>query len=486
MRKCFAAIIVAMGSAVSAQPTPQPPTDLTLRPAAAPVPALKYRFAADPTELVGGNAAIFYHRAILMLQHAQYDGRSRREIEQAVIPWLSCPISEIPIAEARDHVRPIESALHEVELGALRRDCDWQFEDRSEGIALLIPEIQESRSLVRFIALRVRLAVLDGRTDDAVHWLQVGMALARHVATGPTFIQNLVGQAIMGQLARPLQDLIEAPGTPSLYWALATMPRPWIDLGSALAWERIILEREVPAIRDADGPTWSLERARQVGDEILRKLAELGDNRALALVGEGTAAAPTVNQLVPRLGLAAIVARAYPAARSRLIADGRAEADVDAMPTLQVVMIDGYRQVRQARDDSTRWFGVPYWQSHGATETALSKLFEEKTSNPVIQLYAQLAPAVEQIRLAHVRGERQFAAFQAIEAIRLHAAAHGGELPTNLDAITEAPVPLDPATGKPFGYALQGSSAALSAPMIPGAPTIPGVFSIQATLKPAR
>ena len=64
--------------------------------------------------------------------------------------------------------------------------------------------------------------------------------------------------------------------------------------------------------------------------------------------------------------------------------------------------------------------------------------------------------------------ERELDALQCIEAIRLYANAHEGKLPNSLEAITDAPVPLDPVTGKPFLYQVNGDSATLSAPAPPG------------------
>ena len=55
-------------SGASAQPPPDPqPTVMTLRPAAEPVPALKYRLVPEHIKLVPGNAAIFYHRGVTIM-----------------------------------------------------------------------------------------------------------------------------------------------------------------------------------------------------------------------------------------------------------------------------------------------------------------------------------------------------------------------------------------------------------------------------------
>ncbi len=64
---------------------------------------------------------------------------------------------------------------------------------------------------------------------------------------------------------------------------------------------------------------------------------------------------------------------------------------------------------------------------------------------------------------AQLRVDRRLDAIQCIEAIRIYGAAHG-KLPSSLKDITEAPVPLDVATGQPFDYRVDGDHAILSAP----------------------
>ena len=60
----------------------------------------------------------------------------------------------------------------------------------------------------------------------------------------------------------------------------------------------------------------------------------------------------------------AMVARAYPEAKRQLIAQGRSAAQVEAMPSIQVVALHSYRLYEEARDDIFKWAGLPYWQGH--------------------------------------------------------------------------------------------------------------------------
>jgi hypothetical protein len=79
-------------------------------------------------------------------------------------------------------------------------------------------------------------------------------------------------------------------------------------------------------------------------------------------------------------------------------------------------------------------------------------------------LASLLLPAINKVLLAPIRVERKIAALRCVEALRMYAAAHGGKLPTSLDAVTDVPIPIDPRTGKPFEYRLEGDKAILTGP----------------------
>ena len=228
-----------------AQPEPTPPKVIALRPTASPVPALKYRLLPERRELIAGNAAVFYHRAIEMAQEVRIEQLTQAvatkqspanlaKSGETIFQWISGPLRAIPREEARKQLDLYRNALREVELGARRESCDWEFDRRDEGYDLLLSDIQESRTLARLVALRVRFAILEGRTDEAIRWLQTGFALSRHVCRGTTLIQSLVGAAMASQMIDALEELIRAPGGPNLTWALASLPRPFIDLTPAL------------------------------------------------------------------------------------------------------------------------------------------------------------------------------------------------------------------------------------------------------------
>lgn len=75
-----------------------------------------------------------------------------------------------------------------------------------------------------------------------------------------------------------------------------------------------------------------------------------------------------------------------------------------------------------------------------------------------------LKPAHERCRFLEKRFDRDMKVLQCLEAIRLYAATHNGNLPETLSQITSWTVPHDPVTEQPFVYALSGDTAILEGP----------------------
>ena len=81
--------------------------------------------------------------------------------------------------------------------------------------------------------------------------------------------------------------------------------------------------------------------------------------------------------------------------------------------------------------------------------------------------WGMLLPAGRSIFEAQVRVQRDIDALRVVEAIRMHA-AQTGSLPATLDEIKVVPVPVNPATSKPFSYQLKAGTATLDLPRSDG------------------
>jgi hypothetical protein len=173
-----------------------------------------------------------------------------------------------------------------------------------------------------------------------------------------------------------------------------------------------------------------------------------------------------------RLGLAFYITMQHPAARKSLRAAGKTEAELDAMPPAQVVMLDSLVRFRNLRDEHFVWFKAPYAEAMQGMRASQARIRELKRGPPLDYLQTMLLlllPAVDKVYGAEVRTERRVASLRAVEAVRLYAAKHD-KLPATLADVREVPVPVDPATGQAFEYAVAGDRFTLNVPPPPGEP----------------
>ncbi len=151
------------------------------------------------------------------------------------------------------------------------------------------------------------------------------------------------------------------------------------------------------------------------------------------------------------------------------------------MPVVQVAALHTFQKYQQIRDDVFKWSSVPYYQAYkGMTDADLGTRARTR-DNLLLKLFTMLLPSTRSCFLSQSIVERRLDAVQCIEAIRLHTAVTG-KLPSRLDELSDAPVPIDPVTGKPFEYRVHGARAFLSAPYPPGGPAIPQ-YTIRYELK---
>src|SRR5262249_22604830 len=112
---------------------------------------------------------------------------------------------------------------------------------RADGFETLLPDVQAMRTLSRALQARFRAEIAGGRIDDAIRTAKTMFAMARHLGEHPTLIGELVGIAIAAVTITPLEELLEQPNCPNLYWALTNLPAPFVTCKTALEGERLTL-----------------------------------------------------------------------------------------------------------------------------------------------------------------------------------------------------------------------------------------------------
>lgn len=428
---------------------------LTLTPAPEPRPALKYLLRPPYRMLQPGDATGNYYRALLM--DAEQASELRKQYAERWEDWLS--ESPASLNEMKEWVAKYQHIYKELETATYREQLgvDLRFRDL-EGLAtieFLLPDAQRMRELARMLQVKVRIEITEGRVEDAIETLRVGYRLAEAAAKTPTLINDLVGVAIGSMMTAELTRLIAHPGAPNLYWGIASLPHPVIDLRDGMDWESGVPWQIFPFLRDPETAVHSADHWRQLIMDAYLNAHQLSGTYA-GKPGPLDELAATV-----------LMMKSYPLAKGALVDSGMDRDKVEAMPVGQVVAIHTARSLTYAYDETFKWMYLPSGQVYSRWAATEQRLHQEgyfsqgrmfRGSLPIADV---LLPGLAQAWIASVRLERQLAALQTIEAIRMYAAAHGNAFPASLDMIDEVLVPNDPLFEKPFEYRVEGDEAVI-------------------------
>lgn len=425
----------------ASEPTPQV-IRLAIHAAPLPVPSLKYDLLPPAREIRPGNAALLYYQ--LISQPLPKPGEDSDKFREKIDKLLEGPVDP----QRTEQIKPLIPdgyPLILLETGARRASCDWGIL-MEQGLATELPPLGQVRLRAKLLALKIRMEIAEGKPDEALRDLQTGLAFARHVGSEGTLIQTLIGAAMMNLMLEQVEQFVQSPDAPDLYWAAAALPRPAVDIRTSLAGERTFLEWTWPILNDMGTVPLSaaqLAALQKAHSELARQLTELRE------------------EMHPvRTPLDTWTKEVRPEARRYLLSKGYEPQAVQAMPAIQAAMIYGWDSYCQARDDVYQWMLLPYWQGWRGMQQAQERIAKAKAqpgASPILGLTADMGRFYF---ILHAL-ERRLAILQCIEAIRLHAASHEGRLPTSLAEMTQSPAPIDPITGKEFVYKVTGNQAVL-------------------------
>jgi hypothetical protein len=312
-------------------------------------------------------------------------------------------------------------------------------------------EIQYAREYARLLGAKAHLEIAEGEYDQAVRTLQVGYAEARQVAQSPTIVSSLVGVTIAGIMSNQVQQFIEQPNAPNLYWALSTLPRPLVDFRLGGEAESNLLYLQFPELRELDKKKLSPDEWRELFKRIVDESAPIMEIET------------RVSQAQYRASIMLLAISSYPWAKRYLVERGRAAEEVEAMPVAQVVLLYTVKLYDELSDNQFKWFYLPFAEAGAGIRRADRELRQALLKQrEIIPFAAVLLPASMAAKQAETRLEWSVAGLRVMEAMRLYAASHHGCWPERLGDITEVPVPVNPYDGKPFVYKRHGDKVLLT------------------------
>jgi hypothetical protein len=312
------------------------PIKLTLHPRAEPTPALKYRLLPPANEQISGNAAVPYGK-VTAEQWAFFTKYANTDV---ISSW-----QEMPLEKLRTEKIPIPSgSLFFLEQGAKCKYCDWQFPiGQMPFYEILLPEAQQSRSYARILAVKARIAIANWNFDEAIKTFQTNCALGRNVAQGETLVNGLLGVAINGIMIPQINEYVQQPAAPNLYWAFTTLPNPLIDMQRALDVESQALELSFPELRDLESAKHSPDEWRDIFHGFAEKVVKL----------IATSNPPSLPQQ-SRDELDKICEQVFPTAKRGLIAAGMPAETVEAMSVHQVALLHTQRVAHEVFDSAAK------------------------------------------------------------------------------------------------------------------------------------
>ncbi len=397
MTETLVSCAVLIATAVASPPTqPETVIRLTVDATPAPKPALRYLLLPDLKDMALGNPIPNYLKCVI-------DQEST---------GTNAPFSRL--------------ALKQVDRAARMDKPDWQIlpKLKTDGIGLLLPDLQKMRQLASELQSRFRDEIALRRFDDAVITAQTMFSLSRHMADHPTLIGDLVAIAIAQVAILPFEEMLGQPGCPNFYWALTALPHPFVALDKGMEGERLLIQAELRGLDDKNPMTTAqLKKMITYIQQLDRR-----DNKVIAWLSER-----------------AKDEKHMETARRRLIENGVPAARLELFSPYQVLLLDEKLEYEIQRDEAMKLVHLPTWEAIAR----LDKLKPPK-GRPIVD---SLLPALDRVRRAQGRLEQRIALLRHVEALRLYAADHGGKLPAKLSEVA-VPLPVDPFSGKPFRYEL--------------------------------
>jgi hypothetical protein len=406
---------------------------LTVRPMPAPKLALKYQLLPELRELNPGNAAQDYLRCFM---EQRYFFFSKQAAADRAL-YQTMPLAELPVDKLRTYGG---FALRQADWAARLDTVDWQDLRRIQdgGMERLPEELGPLQLLATALRVRFRAEVAGRYFDDAIRTAKTMFSLSRHLGEHPTEVANLVGLWVAHLSLSTLEEMVQQPGCPNLYWALTDLPCPLVDLRKGVQGGRSLVAADLRLIRDG-APMSEAEL-----ETFVSRMSGM-----MSFAREQAGQAPRTLRI--RLDAWVKEPERVSAACRSLVEAGCAQRLINEFPPLQIILLDEKRDYEVRRDERMKLLGLPLWQ----IDSLAGGEAQERDGHG---LFADLLPHVVKLRRTQGRLEQQIALLRHVEALRLYAAEHGGQLPETLSAIS-VPLPDDPFTGKPFVYAMEGTTA---------------------------
>lgn len=460
-------LLLAAGASrpASTSATTEPKTaELKVYPRSVSLLALKYSLLPSQEERQAGNAALLYYQAALNIDPSQGETQLDRYEEM--------PLAKLPRKEVRKFLNDSgdyydnATALRDADLAAKCESCDWQWPARrSSRFMVDFQAFARFRHLSGLLSLKARLAMCRGKYDEAAGALREGFDLAHRLGEHGDSLHALTALGIESLMLERVQEWVQQPDAPNLYWALANLPRPFYSIRQIMEYDQAVFVAAEPLFKPME--------PQQAPAHMLWKM--LYPN----FIGLPNGREGPLARLYEHLQMWIEYFPDYFKAREYLRSRGLGPAQIKRLGYSRVMGLYVNHLYQVWSDRWLKWAGLPYWQAQPKLDQ-LNIPWERFTQrSPCGRLIGLTGVGFQQgLRLVLARTDRQIAVLQTIESLRAYADTHHGQVPDSLEALGDLPAPDDPFTGRPLRYQRTADGFRILTPHDASASGWPGVYHI--------
>ncbi|MEM9588267.1 MAG: hypothetical protein AAGA03_13375 [Planctomycetota bacterium] len=430
--------------------------EMLLSPAQEPVPALRHRLWPSPEDRRPASPMAMFHRAMMrsVEQRRRFDVQAHDALAETPIVQLDSPEANEFVDSYCRYV--VEELRRGENLMRIDYDLNLQRESTAGVVSFLLPEIQEARSLARRVALSARLALAQGRHDDAVADLRVGFRLAQITGRSTDFaVGRLVGFAITELMLGVVEEAIQIDGCPNLYWALASLPI------EELTETQRAIEQESLWIRRVAGLSENLPDSA-IGEHESRRLLKRFADDVEQIIPKPSGRSRLAQRQLIDFAAGIIVVGTSESAREYLAQETGWGEKANQLSAPEAVLRTMQVKAQRLSNESEKWSYLPEDVAAQASDFDPRSIPASSHLDVLSELARVLQPAIKSVRKSSNRVQQVHHWLVTIEAIRMHASRYG-TLPDTLETLRPVPAWLDPLTGEAFLYKkLSPSQASLS------------------------
>jgi hypothetical protein len=201
---------------------------LTIYPQKMLAEAGTYSLLPPQASLTDGNAVPLYDKAIKTLPG--------KAMDEQIGQWLKIPVEQLPADQVEKVVTQYIESLKCVAKAVKCPECRWP--PCKPGME--VANSEEYRRLAFSIRLWARLELSNAEYEGAMLALQTGFAMARQIGQAPSPAQAQLGGLIGAAMCSEVERLVQIEGSPNLYAALASLPKPFVDIERAIESEKTV------------------------------------------------------------------------------------------------------------------------------------------------------------------------------------------------------------------------------------------------------